>query len=102
VRPSADAERAAVTLSNWPHFFAPLDCWSAYETLAEGLAAVKRERLAALAAHDYDRVAALLPELIDLTYLVGELATGLALQRSRWLAHGLPWPLVAAVVPEFE
>jgi hypothetical protein len=84
---------AGDTLSNWPHFFAPLDCWETYTTLVEGLVAVKAERLAALAAHDHARAAALLPEIIDLTYLVGELATSLALARERFLRAGRPWPL---------
>jgi hypothetical protein len=93
MRPSAEARRAGDTLEYWAHVYSPLDCAETYAVLVDGLAAVKRERLAALAAHDHDRAAVLLAEITELTYLCAELAEGIRGQRARYLASDRPWPL---------
>jgi hypothetical protein len=81
------------TIFYWCHIFSPLDLLADYETITEGLAEAKRAYRAALAAHDWAKATGLLQEVNDLTHLAAECAAGLALSRSRHLAHGKAWPL---------
>jgi hypothetical protein len=83
----------ADTIGYWCHIGSPLDCWSMCEALADGLAAAKRERRAALAAHDHDRADRALQEVRDLTELCAAAAEGLALMRLRYFQAGHHWPL---------
>lgn len=83
----------ADTIGYWCHIHSPLDCWSMYETLTDGLIAAKRERREALAAHDHDRADRALQEIGDLTALCAAAAEGLVLMRLRYFAAGHQWPL---------
>ena len=83
----------ADTLGYWFHVGSPLDCWSVYEVLTDGLIAAKQERREALAAHDHDRADRALQEVRDLTELCAAAAEGLALMRLRFFRAGQLWPL---------
>lgn len=91
---SLTGELESSTLDYWFHVSSPLDCWSVYETLTDGLAAAKRERREALARHDHAQAARLLVEVTDLTALCAAAAEGLALMRLRFFRAGQTWPLV--------
>lgn len=75
------------------HLCSPLDNWSVYTTISDGLLAAKAERRDALARHDHAAAARLLLEIIDLTALCAAAAEGLARQRALVLARAEPWPL---------
>jgi hypothetical protein len=93
-------QRADAALRDARHLLCAARLLGIYVALCEGLVAVKQERQTALAAHDHDQAAELLAEVIDLTYLVGEMATSLALARARFLSHDRPWPLGPVIVPD--
>jgi hypothetical protein len=96
---SVEAQIEAAELGYWSHISDPLTNWATYELLTDGLLAVKRERLAALARHDHGQADRLTLEANDLTALCAAAADGLALQRWRWLCSDppQPWPLAAGV-----
>ena len=81
------------TIGYWCHIDSPLDCWSMYEVLTDGLIAAKRERRDALAVHDHDRADRALQEVRDLTELCAAAAEGLAAMRLRFFQSDRPWPL---------
>jgi hypothetical protein len=83
----------AYSIAYWCHVYSPLDCWSVYETLTDGLIAAKQERWAALAVHDHDRADRALQEVRDLTELCAAAAEGLASMRLRFFHAGHRWPL---------
>lgn len=91
--PSAGARIEAATLGIWMHCGSPLDNAQVYGHLVEGLAAAKDEYRAARALHDHPRAGRALDEVVDLTWLCAAAAEGMGLQRARWIAAGLPWPL---------
>jgi hypothetical protein len=83
----------ADTIGYWCHVGSPLDCWSMYETLTDGLIAAKRERRDALAAHNHGCADRALQEVRDLTMLCAAAAEGLAQMRQRYFKAGHQWPL---------
>jgi hypothetical protein len=93
---SVEALIEAEEISYRCHIDGPLDNWSLYEVLTDGLIAAKAEHRAALARHDHALADKLMLEIIDLTMLAAAAADGLALQRARWLASDAPWPLTPA------
>jgi len=93
VAASVNTLRACDTLDYWAHVYSPLDMWAVYEVLTDGLVETKRAYRDALARHDHDQAAALLPEIIDLSVLCSEAAEGIAKCRLRYFASDRPWPL---------
>ena len=90
---TVETQRAAEQLAYWCHIYSPLDCWSVYETLTDGLIAAKAERRDALVLHDHARADRALAEVRELTELCAAAAEGIALQRARWMTGNRPWPL---------
>jgi hypothetical protein len=95
---SVEAQIEACQLEYWWHIYSPLDMWDVYETIAEGVHAVKAEYQEARAAGDRDRADALALEVIDLTELAAACADGLAASRARFLSGDRPWPLAPVAV----
>jgi hypothetical protein len=95
---AVESERAAQTLAYWAHIYPPLDCWSVYEVLTDGLIAAKAERRDALLMHDHARADRALGEVRELTVLCAAAAEGMALQRARWMTGNRPWPLSRVMI----
>lgn len=89
-----ETARATDRLSYWCHIFGPLDMWSVYEVLTDGLIQAKRDYRDALVRHDDGQAARQLAEVRDLTALCAAAAEGIALTRLRYLDSDRPWPLV--------
>ena len=95
---SVEQQFAEETLRYWAHIYPPLDCWSVYEVLADGLASAKAERHDGLLMHDHARADRALDEIRELTVLCAAAADGIALQRARWMTGNRPWPLSRVMI----